>query len=169
MIKSAERRRQFTEITPKRVSQGKLYNNNAQNVATHAVDRDFSTRAATDTDGGTGWLKLEFDKTYFIHKVFIFVWFYTGWYKPTQWCAQREANFRKCIDPANDVDVSVYRGDVKQKSCGTLQLTYGLEQSDQIYTLICNSEGDTVKLSKSTGVIAVLEVVVVGKGTVEPD
>ena len=60
--------------------------------------------------------------------------------------------------------MSVYQGDVKQKSCGTLQLTYGLEQSDQIYTLLCNTEGDTVKLRKSTGAIAVYEVVVLGKG-----
>ena len=58
----------------------------------------------------------------------------------------------------------MYQGDVKQKSCGTLQLTYGLEQSDQIYTLICNTEGDTVKLSKSTGDIVVFEVVVISKG-----
>ena len=65
------------------------------------------------------------------------------------------------MDADNNVDVSVYQGDVKQKSCGTLQLTYGLEQPDQIYTLICNTEGDTVKLSKSTGNIAVNELVVI--------
>ena len=59
------------------------------------------------------------------------------------------------------MDVSVYQGEVQQKSCGTLQLTYGLEQSDQIYTLLCNTEGDTVTLSKSTGNIAVFEVVVI--------
>ena len=64
------------------------------------------------------------------------------------------------MDVENNVDVSVYQGDVKQKSCGTLQLKYGLEQSDQIYTLICNSGGDTVKLSKNTGTIAVFEVAV---------
>ena len=61
----------------------------------------------------------------------------------------------------------MYQGDVKQKSCGTLQLTYGLEQSDQIYTLICNTEGDTVKLSKSTtGQIAMCEVVVTSSGKI---
>ena len=59
------------------------------------------------------------------------------------------------------MDVSVYQGEVQQKSCGTLQLTYGLEQSDQIYTLICNTEGDTVTLSTSKGNIAVFEVVVI--------
>ena len=72
------------------------------------------------------------------------------------------------MNQGNNVDVSVYQGDIKQKSCGTLQLTYGLEQSDQIYTLICNTEGDTVKLSKSfssSGYIAVNEVAVVTQGT----
>ena len=68
------------------------------------------------------------------------------------------------MDNDNNVDVSVYQRDVKQGSCGTLQLTYGLEQSDQIYTLICNTEGDTVKLSKNTGFIAVSEVVVTSTG-----
>ena len=75
-------------------------------------------------------------------------------------CVQSEENFIACVNNDNNVDVSVYQGDIKQKSCGTLQLTYGLEQSDQIYTLLCNTEGDTVKLSKGTGNIVVWEVVV---------
>ena len=61
--------------------------------------------------------------------------------------------------------MSVYHEEVQQKTlCGTLKLTYGLGQSDQIYTLICNTEGGTVKLSKNTGAIAVNEVVVIGTG-----
>jgi hypothetical protein len=71
------------------------------------------------------------------------------------------------VDLNNNVDVSVYQGDVKQKSCGTLKLRYGLEQSDQIYTLICNTEGDMVKLSKTTGNIAACEVVVIGTGNLQ--
>ena len=63
------------------------------------------------------------------------------------------------MDIENNADVSVYQGGKKQKSCGTLQLTYGLEQSDQIYTLLCNTEGDTVKLSQSDGFLQVYEVV----------
>ena len=75
--------------------------------------------------------------------------------------------FKSCIDESNDVDVSVYKGEVQQKSCGTLQMTYGLEQSDQIYTLLCNTEGDSVKLSKTTGDrIAIFEIVVTGKGMI---
>ena len=85
--------------------------------------------------------------------------FYTDWYKPNEWCAQSASNFKECVDHENNVDVSVYRGGIKQKSCGTLQLTYGLKQSDQIYTVLCNTEGDTVKLSKNSGNIAVFEIV----------
>ena len=110
-------------------------------------------------------MKLEFDKTYFIHKVIFYNRFYNNWYDPSSWCVQGEANFKSCKDGNKNVDVSVYQGEVKQKSCGTLQITYGLEQSDQIYTLICNSEGDTVKLSKTLGHMVFYEVAVIEKGS----
>ena len=150
-----------------RATQGDTFDGNEQCcAAAHAIDMDLSTAAVTYTDDGAGWLKLEFGKTYFIHKVVIYYRFYNNWYDPSSWCVQSEANFKSCVDVSNNVDVSMYQGEVKEKSCGTLQLTYGLEQSDQIYTLICNTEGDTVKLSKTTGHISVSEVIVVGKGTV---
>ena len=161
----SERSKQIAEITPTSVTQGKTYDNNEECcAAAHAVDKDLSTRALTDTDNGAGWIKLEFGKTHFIHKIMIYYRFYTDWYYPANWCVKSFKGFKTCVDNANNVDVSVYQGDVKQKSCGTLQLTYGLEQSDQIYTLICNTEGDTVKLSKSSGKIFVYEVVVTNKG-----
>ena len=59
----------------------------------------------------------------------------------------------------------MYRGEVKLKFRGTFQLTYALEQSDQIYTLLCNTEGVALKLSKDDGVIDGFEVVVTGKCT----
>ena len=69
------------------------------------------------------------------------------------------------MEDHTNVDVSVYQGEVQQKSCGTLQLTYGLEQSDQIYTLICNIDGDSVKLSKTSKKdVAVADVVVISTG-----
>ena len=154
---------EFAEITSTTVTQGKTFDNSEEY---QAVDKDLSTQASTYTDDGAGWLKLEFGKTYFIHKIVIYYRFFNNWYDPSSWCVQSEANFKSCVDVSNNVDVSVYQGEVKQKSCGTLQITYGLEQSDQIYTLICNTEGDTVKLSKTTGHISVFEVIVVGKGTV---
>ena len=130
------------------------------------MDNNFLTLSGAGADNGNQpvWLKLEFDKSYFIHKAIIYYRFYTNWYRSYDWCALSEANFKKCVDNDNNVDVSVYQGDVQQKSCGTLQLTYRLEQSDQIYTLICNTEGDTVKLSKGKGKIYVGEVAVTTKG-----
>ena len=150
---------EIAEIKPTRVTQGKTYTKNEELYsAVHAIDEDLSTPAITQTDNGAGWIKLEFDKTCFIHKVVIYNRFYTNWYNPTDWCEQSEANFKECVSDNNNVDVSVYQGEVKQKSCGTL--TYGLEQSDQIYQLPCNTEGDIVKISKSTGKIAVFEVAI---------
>ena len=144
------------------MTQGATANNDeASWAAKHAVDRDLTTAAAVKADTGEGWIKLEFSRTYFIHKIMIYYKFYTDWYDPTTYCAKNEFYFHKCVKNDNNVDVSVYQGDVKQKSCGTLQLTYGLEQSDQIYTLICYIEGDNVRLSKDTGNIAVYEVVVI--------
>ena len=161
----SELHKKMSEITATSVTQGKTWNDNEECcAAAHAVDKDLSQAAAIHTDNGAGWLKLQFDKTYFIHMAVIYYRFYNNWYYPSEYCTQSEDNFKNCVNNENNVDVSVYQGDVKQKFCGTLQLTYGLEQSDQIYTLLCNTEGDTVKLSKSTGAIVLLEVVVIGKG-----
>ena len=140
------------------MTQGKVKDNKNAELA---VDKDLSTSSASFTDDGAGWINLKFDKTYFIHKVVIYLRFFTHWYHSGN-CQQSKANFRACVDNTNNVDVSVYQGDVKQKSCGTLELTYGLVQSDQIYTLLCNTEGDSVKLSKNTGFLVVYEVVTVG-------
>ena len=63
------------------------------------------------------------------------------------------------------MDIAVYQGEEKQKDCGTLQLTNGKEQADQIYTFICSAEGDTVLLSKKVGKnIVVAEIIVTSTG-----
>ena len=155
----------MSEITPTSATQGKTwYNNEECCKAAHAIDKDLSTEAVTQTDNGAGWLKLRFDETHFIHKIVIYCRIFTNWFHPSINCVKDLENFRWCVDSDNNVDVSVYQGEVLQKSCGTLQLTYGLEQSDQIYTMVCNIEGDTVELSKSTGSISVFEVVVISTG-----
>ena len=150
-------REERTEIVPTIVSQSNTKNNDEVCcAAAHAVDKDLSTRAATLIDShGEAWLKLEFDKSNFIGKIIIYYGFYTNWYFDID-----KSDYTEWIDHRSNVDVSVYQGEVKQKSCGTLQLTYGLEQEDQIYTFNCYTEGDTVKLSKSVDRIAVFEVVV---------
>ena len=151
------------------MTQGRTHDNNEDCcAAAHAVDGDLSTPAATHTDNGAGWIKLEFDRSYTIHKVVIYYWFSTNWYDPTGYCVQGIDRYKSCVDGHNNVDVSVYKGEEHQKSCGTLQLTYGLEQSDQIYTMLCNTEGDIIKLSKTTGKIAVYEIVRTTSGTNYP-
>jgi hypothetical protein len=148
-----------------RVTQGAVYNNKQDKYKpANVVDRDLATATATPTDNGTGWIKIEIGKTHVVHKIVVYTRFYTNWYSPDDKCVKSEAKFKGCKDTLSNVDVSIYKGNVKQKSCGTLKLTYGLEQSDQIYTLICNTGGDTVKLSKDTGIIAIHEIVVIGTG-----
>ena len=130
----------------------------------NAVDKDLSTMAVSTVANGAVWMKIEFRKVYFFYRIIIYYRFYTNWYNPSDNCVQSVDNFKSCVDNDNNVDVSVYQGEVKQKSCGTLQLTYGLDQSDQIYTLTCNTKGDNIKLSKTTGNIAVFEIVIAGPG-----
>jgi hypothetical protein len=161
------RQQEIAEITVTRVSQGATFDKNEEEFgAANTVDKDLSTMGGTRTYYGAGWLKVEFGKTHFVHRILIYSRFYTNWYDSAYYCAASENHFKKCVYNDNNVDVSVYQGDVKQKSCGTLQLTYGLEQSDQIYTLICNTEGNSVKLSKTTGNIAVYEIVITGPGKI---
>ena len=161
-VNFSERGTRIDEITPKSVTQGKTLSSDEELFGTgNAVDKDFLTGAATKTDNGAGWMKFHFDSTIFVNKIIIYYRFYTDWFDPRDGCVTNTERFWSCSENDNNVDVSVYKGEVKQKSCGTLQLTKGLEQSDQIYTLVCNAEGDTVKLSKDAGVIAVFEVVVV--------
>ena len=159
------REKEISEITPTRVTQGKTFGNDEKVfAAAHAVDGDLSTVAATHTQDGAGWIKLEFDKTYFIHKVVIYCRFYLNWFNPNEYCAASKDNFGACVKDANNVDVSVYLGGVKQISCGTLRRTEGLNLANQIYTLLCITEGDTIKLSKGGGQIVVCEVAVTSTG-----
>ena len=148
-------------MIPTKVTQSKASANNIDGevccAAAKAIDRDLQTRASSVRDEiGEVWLKLEFDKSYRIDHIIIYYGFYINWF--SSWNTLEDYKTR--IDNRNNVDVSVYQGEVKQKSCGTLQLTYGLDQSDQIYTFNCNTEGDTVKLSKFENKVVVYEVVV---------
>ena len=151
------------------MAQSKALKNEEKYFAVNAIDKDLSTVAILEPLNGESWLKLEFDETHFIHKIVIYYQFYTDWFVSSEyWCTKKENNFGRCVEDHSNVDVSVYQGEVQQKSCGTLKLTYGLEQSDQIYTLICNIDGDSVKLSKTSKKdVAVADVVVISTGKPE--
>ena len=155
---SSELSKQAGEIEPISVTfYGK---EDVKRVSAYAVDRDLSTLSRIYPETDKMWLRVAFDEIYYVHEVIIYYRFYTDWYFPRNECVKSIRKYKSCVDNTDNLDVSVYQGEVKQKSCGTLQLTHGLEQSDQIYRLICNAEGDSVKLSKSTGNIEVAEVVV---------
>ena len=133
--------------------------------AGNAIDKDLSTRAATSTKDGYGMLEIEYGKTFFLRKVIMYYSFYNNWFHLEMYCAQSIDRFKACVDIHSDVDVSVYQGDVKQKSCGTFSPTYALDQSDQIYTLVCNVPvvGDRVRFTKTTPkFLSLSEVVVTG-------
>ena len=129
-----------------------------------AFDKDTRSRAATKkAPDEYSWMKAELSGHYLVKNVIVYYRFFTNWYDSDDLCVNSEVAFKKCVDENTGVEVSVHRGDVKQKSCGTLQLTYRLEQSDQVYTMTCESVGDTVKLSKLGGV-TVFEVAITGRG-----
>ena len=78
------------EIIPDRFTQQKTYTNNeAKFAAEFCFDKDLSTRAASyNPDGGEIWLKLEFDKVYFMSEIVLYMRFYTNWFDPNHYCMQ---------------------------------------------------------------------------------
>lgn len=154
-------------ITPVKASQSKVLRGDNNFRASNAIDNNLKTDATSVVVDGEVWFKLELGKTYFIDKVIVHTIFYNTDWPATEyassWCNKRLANYRYCKDGHTNVDVSVYKGEKRQKSCGTIEMTYGLEQSDQIYTVSCgwNSVmGDIIKLSKSKGEISIVEIIV---------
>ena len=61
----------------------------------------------------------------------------------------------------------MYRGNLKEKDCGKLELSYGTEQEDQIYKIKCADRGNIIKFSKTRNNLSIFEVVIAsdGKGT----
>ena len=154
-------------VTPTSVT---LSNNNDDHDsccgALNAIDSDLSRAVLADPEGGgVAWLRLEFDRAYVFHRIVVYNTFYTNWFNQSETCAKNEDDFRLCVDKNQNVDVSVYQGDAKQRSCGVLQLTYGLEQSDQIYTRLCNMRGNRVLFSKhGDGSFTFSEIVIIRAG-----
>ena len=163
----SEPKDEIAEITEKTATQEQTwYGNEICCGPKHAIDKNLSTAIVVEsTENGTGWLRITFNKTHFIHKVIIYYSYFETFREDSAiWCGRSLENFQFCVNRDSNVDVSVYKGEVKQKSCGTLQLSYGLERSDQIYEIVCNTEGNSVVLSKSTGIIIVFEVVITSTG-----
>ena len=135
----------------------------------NAIDKVISTSAeiVIGDSKSEAWLKVEFGEVKFIHKVTVYFRFYTHWYRPSNNCVRNVETFKECVDRENDVELLALQGETVSKVCGTFQRTYGPEQSDQMYTLVCNTEGDSIKLRKEGGRgLKILEVVVTGRGNI---
>ena len=91
------------------MTQGKLFDDDEKLWAVeHAIDNDLSTVAATETGDGLGWIKLQFDEKHLIHKMILYLRFYTNWYEASTGCILNVEDFKRCADLDNNVDVSVY-------------------------------------------------------------
>ena len=152
------------EIIPIKATQEKTRigsESDTKYAAEHAIDKDLSTKSIAENFDDECWLRLDLDGMFFIEKMIIYSRFYTNYFDQMM-CAQSVSNFQTCVDNVNNADVSVYVGEIRRKLCGTLQLTYGLDLADQIYTLVCEAEGDVVKFSRTTEKISVQEVILFG-------
>ena len=129
----------------------------------HAFDKDLSTSSWTNLDGPS-WLRLEFNRTYFIHKVIIYQMFYNDWYDSTAPCVASKGSYKACKDGTNNVTVSVVAAAGTETLCGSLQMTYGLEQESQVYTIVCRVQGNALLLSSTSGNITISEIVVTSAG-----
>ena len=142
---------EIAEIAPIRVTQiESTIDGKGKYPAENALDKDLATHSLIPTENGISWLELKFDDTYLIHKVVIYFRFFTGWYHPDDRCAKNQTTFEACVNENRDINVSVYKSDVFEKSCVYPDITSELTQSDQIYSWLCMAEGDTVKIKKST-------------------
>ena len=128
-----------------------------------AVDGDLSTSAILNPEGGSAWLKLDFDEKLHIHKVLMYNEYYRDWFWESG-CQESLADYRKCVDMLKSVEIDVFNGEEKVKFCGQPRLNYGLRQRDQMYTVMCNRLGNSVRLTTFDSVIRVFELVVISRG-----
>ena len=113
--------------------------------------------ATSTADADGPWMKLEFDRSYFIHKITIYLMFKTNWY-----AGSGSTTYSTCCS-SYDVKVSVYQGATEKVQCGTLN-PGGPDQEDNISTFTCSGWGDTVLLHKVTGNMKIAEIVVTSSG-----
>ena len=142
-------------------SHGEVFGKNAEKHGSkHAFDGNLETKSATRE-----WLKLEFGRSYFIHRVVIYFQFFAGWYDSTDYCVQDLAKFSICAKGRNGTKVAVHEGDKEKKSCGQIVTTLRPNQKDQIHDLVCNVRGNAVVISEGeNGFVAIQEVVIQSTG-----
>ena len=165
---SAGRKTEIGEISPTRITietdAGEI--KGTSDNANFAVDGDLLTSSAINLplEKESAWLKLQFSEEYFIHRAIIYNIFYQDWYIPDSKCLLDMYHYKMCVEKYDQIEVSIYLGDRKKKSCSELRLTYGLKQPDQIYTVNCNSRGNIVKVISKEDDVEIFEIVVTSTG-----
>ena len=89
--------------------------------------------------------------------------FYTDWWPDStqhRWCQSSLLNWNTCKTNHNKPQVSVFANGTSQKLCGTLQISSGLTQKDHIYTFLCHSKGDAVRMHKASVHISFADIIV---------
>lgn len=78
-----------------------------------------------------------------------------------------QAQWEYCLRSDSGMDVSVYQGEDKVKSCGTLVLDPSrTEREEQVYSFSCDVIGDVVFLSKSDNNIVLYELQTIVSGII---
>ena len=133
-----------------------------------AIDRDLVTVVAAlpALSSQDIWMRFELPKLSFVDKIVIYTVFWNDYYVKGP-CHDKIDKYKGCKRAQNGTEVSVYQGEVKRKSCGTLYTTEEVEQTDQIYTIYCQVKGIAVVLSTikdyNTFKLPVWEILIFGK------
>ena len=118
------------------------------------IDQDVSTFSTVKPGSdGSVFVHMDLGGLYYVHRITIYYRFYIGWWPDStqsRWCQDSPSKCNQCITGHNNAMVSVFTNGTSQKLCGTLQISSGLTQKDHIYTFLCHSIGDAVRLHKSS-------------------
>ena len=150
------------QIYPTSVSVSKLWDSNRP--ATFFIDHDISTYSVALVSGESVWVDLNLGGLHYIHRVTIYYNFYTDWWPDSSsafnWCQESLSNWDGCTAANANPHVSVFANGANQKLCGTLQISSGLTQKDHIYTFLCHSKGDAVRMHKASRFILFADIIV---------
>ena len=128
-----------------------------------AVDGDLSTSAILNSEGSSAWLQLDFTEKVHVHKVLMYNEYHRDWFWESG-CRNSLTDYRQCVDMHRSARIDLYNGEEEVISCGKPKPNYGLRQSDQLYTVLCNKLGRSVRLTTINSVTRVFELVVISRG-----
>ena len=125
------------------------------------IDRDLGTEAAAKAANGLLWIKLEFGSIRYITHITYYNFFFTDWFFPSDPCMGSLSRYYGCLADNSNIIIEIKSSGKLIQTCGTVELTNGPNQSDQIYSFKCIAYGDEVLVRKNgTSTIFLSEMVV---------